>query len=234
MFDISFAEKAFPKILEVAPVTILLSIVSIIIGLILAIIVVVIREKKIPGLNQFVGILVSFIRGTPMIVQLYVVYYGLPQLLVMLKDSGFNTSLTGVPAMIIAITAYSLNAMANLSESIRAAYNSVDKGQYEAAISVGMRPSVALIKIVIPQLISNLIPNLSNIFVDLIKDTALVYNIGIVEIMAKANIISSIGFKYIETYIDALIIYVLICLLFSKLFQVVEIVVRKKVFHAVS
>ncbi len=230
LFDSNFAIQSFPKILAVAPMTIYLSIIAAIIGLILAVLIAVVRERKVPVLSPIIGIIVSFIRGTPIIVQMYVVYYGLPQLLIALQKWGISTNSSGVPAIMVAITAYSLNAASNISESIRSAYHSVDYKQYEAAISVGMTPVKAMTRIIVPQLIANLIPNFSNIFIDLIKDTALVYNIGIVEIMAKANIISSVGFKYIETYLDALIIYIIICWIFAKLFQISEVIIRRRVF----
>lgn len=231
MFDFRFAINSFPKILSVAPTTIVLSIIATLIGLILAILIVIIRERKIKVLDSIAAIYVSFIRGTPIIVQLYVVYYGLPQLLVALRGMGINTNSNGLPVILIAILAYSFNASANISESIRSAYHSVDYQQYEAAVSVGMKPTRAMTRIVVPQLITNLIPNFSNLFLDLIKDTAIVYNIGIVEIMAKANIMSSLGFKYIETYLDALIIYVFICWFFAKLFQIFEVIARKRISH---
>lgn len=145
-----------------------------------------------------------------------------------MKSWGWNTSSNGLPAIVIAFSAYGLNAMANLSESIRSAYHAVDPGQYEAAISVGMPPTRAMTQIVIPQLITNLIPNFTNIFLDIIKDTALVYNIGLVEIMGESNIISSIGFKYLETYTDALVIYIIICWISAKILQVVEIHLRHR------
>lgn len=231
MFDVDFALNSFSKILLMAPTTIYLTIVATIIGFIIAVLIVIVRERKIRVLNPIVATLVSFIRGTPIIVQMYVVYYGLPQLLLVLKGMGLNTNPNGLPAMTIAIAAYSLNASANISESIRSAYHSVDHRQYEGAVTVGMSPLRAMTRIVIPQLLTNFIPNFSNLFLDLIKDTAMVYNIGIVEIMAEANIVSSIGFKYIETYLDALLIYIVICWFFAKLFQIGEIVVRKHVYH---
>lgn len=83
-------------------------------------------------------------------------------------------------------------------------------------------------QIVVPQLITNLIPNFTNIFLDLIKDTALIYNIGLVEIMGQANIVSSLGFKYLETYTDALIIYIIICWIFAKVFQLIETRLRRR------
>ncbi len=215
MFDLNFAKDSFNQILAATPLTLIVALVATIIGLGLAILVVIAREKRISVLSQFLAILVSFIRGTPILVQLYVVYYGLPQLLILMNEWGWNTNPNGLPAIIIAFSAYGLNAMANLSESIRAAYHSVDFGQYEAALSIGMTPFRAMTQIVIPQLIINLIPNFTNIFLDLIKDTALIYNIGLVEIMGQANIVSSIGFKYLETYTDALIIYIIICWILS-------------------
>ena len=228
MFDLNFAKDSFPSILQAAPLTIVISLAATIIGLILAILVAIARERKVPFLSQVLAVLVSFIRGTPILVQLYVVYYGLPQLLVLMKGWGWNTDPNGLPAIVIALSAYGLNAMANLSESIRAAYQSVDPGQYQAALTVGMTPWRSMTQIVVPQLIANLLPNFTNILLDLIKDTALVYNIGIVEIMGQANIISSEGFKYLETYTDALVIYILICWIFGILLQLIEKQVRRR------
>ncbi len=228
MFDMNFARDSFSQILAATPLTLLITFGATIIGLLLAILVVIAREKKIPGLSQVLAVLVSFIRGTPILVQLYVVYYGLPQLLVLMKGWGWNTNPDGLPAIVIAFSAYGLNAMANLSESIRAAYHAVDPGQYEAALAVGMSPVKGITQIVIPQLTVNLIPNFTNIFLDLIKDTALVYNIGLVEIMGQANIISSIGFKYLETYTDALVIYIILCWIFARILRFIEARLRQR------
>lgn len=228
MFDYHFAIQSFPQIISAAPITLLIAVVSTLIGLALAIGIAIIREQNIKGVASVIAIFVSFIRGTPILVQLYVVYYGLPDLLSAMKSWGLNTNPTGLPVLVIAITAYSLNAAANISESIRSAYHSVDLGQYEAALAVGMSRTRAMTQIVIPQLITNLLPNLSNITLDLIKDTALVYNISIVEIMAQANIISAIGFKYLETYVDALIIYIIICWVFALLFQGIELIIKRR------
>ena len=103
-----------------------------------------------------------------------------------------------------------------------------NSGQYESAVTVGMTPFRAMKQIVVPQLIANLLPNLTNILLDLVKDTALVYNIGIVEIMGQANIISSLGFKYLETYLDALIVYIVICWVIARLFQLTEFLMRRR------
>lgn len=230
MFDLKFARESLPQIGAAVPMTLLITLVATVAGLALAILVVVIREKRppLPVVTPVVATLVSFIRGTPILVQLYVVYYGLPQLLVIMKGWGMNVSPDGLPALLIAFLAYSLNAAANLSESIRSAYHAVDPGQYEAAVAVGMTPVRAMIQIVIPQLIANLLPNLTNIVLDLVKDSALVYNIGIVEIMGEANIISALGFKYLETYLDALLGYLVICWVLARIFQLLEHLIRRR------
>lgn len=230
MFDLNFAKQSLPQIIVAAPMTLLIALVATLAGLILAILIVMARERKypIPIVTSLVATLVSFIRGTPILVQLYVVYYGLPQLLVVMKSWGWNVNTNGLPALLIAFLAYSLNAAANLSKSIRSTYHAVDSGQYEAAVTVGMTSFRAMKQIVVPQLIVNLLPNLTNILLDLVKDTALVYNIGIVEIMGQANIISSLGFKYLETYLDALIVYIVICWVIARLFQPTEFLIRRR------
>lgn len=228
--DFHFMIDSLPKLISVIPMTIYISVVSVIVGFALAAIIAIIREKKIKVLSQIFAVLVSFVRGTPILVQLYVIYYGLPQFLYYLQNQGVNVKLGSLPHLVIAISAYSLNAAANLSETIRSAYHSVDKDQYQAALSVGMTPSLSMRRIVIPQLIPNLIPNFSNFFLDLIKDTALVYNIGIIEIMAKSNIIASFGFKYLETYLDALLLYLVICFVFGKILSLTETYVTRRVF----
>lgn len=86
MFDLNFAKDSFNQILTATPLTLIVALVATIIGLGLSILVVIAREKRIPVLSQFLAILVSFIRGTPILVQLYVVYYGLPQLLVLMNE----------------------------------------------------------------------------------------------------------------------------------------------------
>ncbi len=229
--DFHFMVDSLPKLISVVPMTIYISVVSVIIGFILAALIAIVREKRVKGLSQIFAVLVSFIRGTPILVQLYVIYYGLPQFLYFLQNQGVNVKPGSLPHLVIAISAYALNAAANLSETIRSAYHSVDQDQYQAALSVGMTPSLSMRRIVIPQLIPNLIPNFSNFFLDLIKDTALVYNIGIIEIMAKSNIVASFGFKYLETYLDALFLYLVICFVFGKGLSLIETYVTKRVFR---
>ncbi len=227
--DFHFMASTFPKIVSVLPMTLYISIVATVIGFIFAVLIAVARERQIPVLAPVLGVLVSFVRGTPILVQLYVVYYGLPRLLVALDGRGGS-----LPATLIAISAYAINAAANLSETVRSAYHSIDSRQYQAALSVGMTPTRGIVRIVVPQLITNLIPNFANFFLDLLKDTSLVYNIGIIEIMGKSNILASFGFQYLEAYLDALFVYLITCWVFAKVLQLAELYAKKHVFNHVK
>lgn len=224
--DLQFMLKSLPKLIAVLPMTLYLAFIALVIGLIAAVGIVIVRELKVPFFAKLFAILVSFVRGTPILVQLYVVYYGLPRLFLLLGGHAANH----LPSILIAILAYAINAAANLSESIRSAYHSVDPRQYRAALSVGLTPRRAITRIVVPQAVINFIPNFSNVGLDLLKDTALVYNIGIIEIMGRANIVASFGFQYLETYLDALLIYLVVCWIIGKGLQLCEHALSRNVF----
>lgn len=227
MFDMHFAIRAFPEILSAAPMTLFLSVISTLIGILFAALIAFLRIKKIPVLNELSVVFVSMIRGTPILVQLFVVYYGLPEFLSYLQTKGFALSANGLPHLLIAIIAFTFNASAYLSEVFRSAYRSVDSGQMEAALSVGMNGFQALIRIIIPQALTAAIPNFSNVFIELLKDTSLAYNIEVVELMAKSNVVAALGLNYLEAYVDALIIYLVICFLFSQFFHLLELRFKK-------
>lgn len=227
-FDIQFALSVFPKILAGVPMTLFICIFSILIGLIIGLLIAICRINKIPILKNVAAVFVSFIRGTPIIVQLYVIFYGVPELLTYLHQSrGWNVSPNSISHIGIALIAFTLNASAYLSENIRSALSSVDKGQIEAAYSVGMTGFQSLRRIVIPQALVVALPNFSNVFLEVIKDTSLAFYVMVVEIMASATIQASNGYKYLESYVDASIIYFIICYIFGKLFVILENKLKK-------
>lgn len=228
--NFNFMIQSMPKLLSVLPVTIFLSLIGVIVGLIAAVPISIVREKRIPVLAQLFDLYISLFRGIPIIVQIYIVYYGLPRLLFLLNQNNPGAKGFTMPSMVIGIVAFALNSSANLSEAIRSAYHGVDKSQYDAALSVGLTRTTAFKKVVIPQLIPNFIPNFTNILLDLIKDTALVYNIGIVEIMGQANILASFSFNYLEAYLDALVIYLVVCFVFAMILSLLENKIKKHVF----
>lgn len=222
-FDIEFVLNTFPKILKAVPMTLFISIFSITLGLIIGLIIAICRNNNIPILKTISAIFVSFIRGTPIIVQLYVVFYGFPQLLTYLHQSlGWKVSSNGISPIAIALIAFTLNAAAYLSENIRSALNSVNKGQLEAAYSIGMTSFQSYRRIILPQALVSALPNFSNVFLQITKDTSLAFSVMVVEIMATSSVEAAAGYKYLEAYLDAAIIYFIVCYIFAKLFVILE------------
>jgi len=227
-FDLQFALATFPKILTGVPMTLFITLFSVSFGLYIGLLIAVCRIRQIPILKNIAAVYVSFIRGTPILIQLYIVFYGLPEFLTYLNQSqGMAISAEGLPHIIIALVAFTMNASAYLSENIRSALNSVNKGQMEAAYSVGMTTVQGLWRIVIPQALIVALPNFSNVFLEITKDTSLAFSVMIVEIMAKATVEASSGYKYLETYLDAAIIYFVVCYIFGHIFVLLEKRVKK-------
>lgn len=221
-FDFEFFLNTFPKILKAVPMTLFISIVSVTIGLFIGLFIAIFRNNKVPVLKTICAIFVSFIRGTPIIVQLYVVFYGFPQLLTYLQSLGWKVSSNGIAPTYIALIAFTLNAAAYLSENIRSALNSVNKGQLEAAYSIGMTSFQSYRRIILPQALVSALPNFSNVFLQITKDTSLAFSVMVVEIMAASSVEASAGYKYLEAYLDAAIIYFIVCYIFAKLFTALE------------
>lgn len=180
-------------------VTIPLTAVSFALGLLIALAVAVVQTAKLPGLKQLARFYVWIIRGTPMIVQLFVVYFGLPNVGIVL--SSFTS----------AVVVFSLSVGAYCSETIRAAIESVPAGQMEAGICVGMSYWQTMYRIILPQAFKTAFPPLSNSLIGLVKDTSLAYSVAIVEILATAQRIASRTYDYFWLYCEAGVIYLIFC-----------------------
>jgi len=135
---------------------------------------------------------------------------------------GWHINANNVNPYVIAIIAFSLSSAAFLSEIIRSALSSVDKGQSEASYSVGLTKFQTLRRIVIPQALIVATPNLGNIFLSLMKGTSLAYAVSVVELLGRAKIESAEGFNFMEAYVDVAIIYWIISFIFEKLFVIYE------------
>lgn len=220
MFSASFFKDSFPEVLSGVPLTIGLSVISIFVGIALGLIIAAIRIKKVFVFHVLAKIFVSFNRSVPLIVILYVLCYALPQFI-----KGFGAQIS---PNLIAVSTLGLFSGAYLSETFRSAYYSVDTGQKEAAISIGLSYAQALRRIIIPQAIRSCIPNFTSVFIDVVKGTSILYNISIFEIMGKANLVASKGYRYIESYTIALIIYLVICFIIYKLLKMTELKLGKR------
>ena len=190
--------NSIPKILLPGiTYTIPLTLLSFAIGMVIAIIVAVTRAMKIKVLSEIFRFYVWVFRGTPLLVQLFIIFYGLPGV-------GLN-----IPALPSAIIAFSLNVGAYASETIRGAIISVPKSQTEGAIACGLTSWQAIYHIVLPQAIKACIPALFNTFISLVKDTSLAANITITEMFMKTQRIVATTYEPLALYIEVALIYLL-------------------------
>lgn len=205
----------FPKVLSRLPVTLNIVLVSISIALVLGTIVAVVRIKKIPVLCQLAAIYVSFVRGTPILVQLFLVYYGIPFLIVWLVGSNITSEWN---KLIFVYIAYALNEAGFLSEHIRAAILSVPAGQTEAGYSVGLSGSQTFFRIVFPQAFRVLLPGFSAMLVGLLPATSLAYMLGVSDMMGKVKAIGTVTFHTLEGYFCAAVIFVVASFVLEQVF----------------
>jgi His/Glu/Gln/Arg/opine family amino acid ABC transporter permease subunit len=228
IFDPAFMLQSTPEILMALPVTLFLALTAAMIGLIIAFVTALARYFKVRVLSDLCKVYVSYIRGTPALVQIMLVYFGIPLILRVLNEYfGTNFNVNGVPRMVFAIIALSFNAGAYMSETIRGALLAVDVGQLEAAYSVNMSVKQALVRIVIPQAFAIALPSLANTLVSLIKETSLVFTISIIDLMARARIAGSRGYRFFEIYVVVSIVYWVLCAGAARLLGIAEKRARK-------
>lgn len=223
LFDARLVFTAIPKFLKFLPVTLELTVSALIIGWVLGLIIAMVKKNKVPFFSQLAVVFVSIMRGTPIIVQLYLSYFGIP---IALKYFNFyhgtNYNINAVPSIIFAIVALGLNQSAFDSESIRAALQSVDKGQVEAAKSLGMSNFQVLVRIIFPEAMVVAIPSLSNSMIALMKGTSLAFTCSVVEMTAEGKILAGSNYRYFEAYCSLAIIYWVLTLVIEKIFSVLE------------
>ncbi|WP_204416881.1 amino acid ABC transporter permease [Bacillus tianshenii] len=183
--------------------TIPLTLISFSIGLVIAVLTALARISSVKPLQIIAKIYVSIIRGTPLLVQLFIIFYGLPSI---------GVTIDSFPAAVIG---FSLNLGAYASEIIRAAILSTPKGQWEAAYSMGMTYPQALKRIILPQASRVSIPPLSNSFISLVKDTSLASLILVTEMFRKAQEIAATNYEFLLLYTQAAALYWIICFLLS-------------------
>jgi len=201
-----------PSLLDGAKVTISLTLVAVGAGLILALFLALGKMSKKKWLNKFCSGYIFFFRGTPLLMQLYFVYYGLPQLTPVLTINN---------RFFAAFIAFALNSAAYTAEIIRAAIQSIDKGQFEAAHALGMTYAQTMKLIIVPQSIRRLIPPVGNEFIMVLKDASLVSIIALADITKVTRSISS-STASAMVYIPAMILYLIITAVFSFIFNRLE------------
>lgn len=211
LFDVSVVCEDFWSILLYLPVTLKLSVFAMILGLAIGFVLAIIRIKRIPLLQRFVTLFISMIRGTPILVQLYVTYFGIPIFLKYYSYwTGKEVMIGNVPSIIYAIVALSLNQSALHAVTIQSALQAVNKGEIEAATSLGLTPFQRMSRIIIPEALELAIPSLGNTLIGLVKGTSLAFSCAIVEMTAQGKIVASRNYRYFEAYVALAVIYWLI------------------------
>lgn len=209
---------AFPQIIKYLPVTLKMVLIAEIFGIFLGIFIAIVRINKIPVLSQIYSVFVSFMRGTPIIVQLLVVFYGLPVFL----QGFFGIDINRWEKIYFVYIALALNESAFLAEIFRSSILSIPVGQSEASFSVGLTRYQTFTRIVLPQVIRVAMPSYGITLVNLIQSTSLAYMIGVIDLMGRAVTVGLTTRHYFECYIIVTFIYVLFSLLIKRLFQVME------------
>lgn len=205
-FDVQYMLQVFPTLIKYIPLTLGLAVVSMIFAIIIGLIMALVTKYKVPVLYQLTAVFLSFFRAIPMLALLFLIYFGLPQII---------PSLSILNAVTAAIIGLSLKNAAYLAEIFRAAINSVDEGQLEACHSIGMTKFQAMYRIVLPQAVRNAVPATGNIFIGLVKETSLAFTLGVAEIFAQGKMMASASLKYFETYLAVALIYWALTIIYS-------------------
>jgi polar amino acid transport system permease protein len=201
-----------PQLLNGARITISLTILAVSAGVVLSLFLALGKMSKFTALNKVCSAYIFFFRGTPLLMQLYFIYYALPMITPLLTINS---------RFFAAFIAFSLNSAAYCAEIIRAAIQSIDKGQFEASRALGLSYAQTMRLVIIPQSIRRLIPPVGNEFIMMLKDASLVSMIALVDITkATRNIESSTRSALV--YIPAMILYLIITAVFTYIFHRLE------------
>ena len=208
------AGQAFAPMLEaLVKFSIPITLVTFVLGLVIALLTALMRISTSRILRGIARFYISIIRGTPMIVQLFIIFYGIPELGRLLTNNSEN-QWTLAP-VIAAIIGLSLNVGAYASEIIRGGIMSIPKGQTEAAYSIGMNYRQTIQRIILPQAIRVSVPALGNTFLSLIKDTSLLGFILVAEMFRKAQEVASTTYEYLTIYLLVALMYWVVCFIIS-------------------
>ncbi|MGG1661568.1 amino acid ABC transporter permease [Brevibacillus sp. NRS-1366] len=209
--DLAQIVPYIPFILEGIKVTLLVTLLSVVLGFIWGSILALIKISKFGPLNWLAVAYTSVFRGTPLILQLTFVYFATPQI------TGYNIS-----QLEAAVLTFTLNSAAYISETIRGGILAVDKGQWEAAKALGIPYRRMMLDIILPQGVKNILPALVNETIALLKESALVSTIGLADILQNANVVKGATYRYFEPYIIAGILYYVMVMFLTWVARFVE------------
>ena len=223
MFDISLVWEYWPIVLTGLPVTLKMTAIAIVFSIFFGLIIALIKINNVPVLKQLCALYVSFMRGTPSMVLLYMTYYGLPIIVNALNARyGTDIDVNSITPFTFAVSAFIVQESAFQSEVIRAALLSVDRKETEAAKSIGMTGLQSLVRIILPQAMVVAVPSFGNSLMSLLKGTSLAFMIAVMDMMGMAKILGGRNFHYFEAYTCAALTYWAICILIGFVFKWIE------------
>jgi len=212
-FDLSFMLEAFPVLLSYLPMTLFLAVTSMVIASLMGMVLALIIRNRIFILTAAAEVYISFFRSVPTLVTLFIFYFGIPQLF-----PGISM-MNAISATIIAL---SFKNADNLAEEFRGAMNSVDKGQMEACLSVGLTRWQGFRRVVLPPTVRVAVPGMSNYLIMLIKESSLAFTVGVTEIFSQTKILASNSFRFLESYLAVALIYWAVTILLTLLQKRIE------------
>lgn len=210
IFDYELALESLPYVLTGLPYTLGIAVISTLIGTLIGFVLAVMRMSKTKPIQWLARTYISFMRGTPTLVFLFLLYFGLPFIGVQFE------------AITAAIIGFSLSSAAYIAETIRSALSSVDHGQWEAAYALGLKKGFIMRKIIVPQAARIAVPPMGNVMLDIIKGTSLAAMITVPEMFQNAKIVGGREFDYMTMYILVAVVYWGICSLFAALQDYLE------------
>lgn len=221
--DLDYIAKTFLETLKGVPTTLIIMIVAMVLSFGPALFLALGQIYKVKGVRTFSLVYLAFIRATPPILLILFFYSLFPSLLnQFLKSIGSDVDIFKLNPIYCAFIIYSLMTTGSLSEILRSAILTVDKGQLEAAQAIGLTTSQAYVSIVFPQALQSALPNLANLVINIVKGTSLVFVMTIKDITAIARVEASYGYQYFESYFVIFLQYILICGLIQWGFSILE------------
>ena len=212
-FDVKFFFSIIPKLILKIPYTLWLGCIAFAIAFVLGLILEICYTSKNVIIRKIAVLYISYFRSTPYITQLFIFYFGLPQIIPAMRN------VVGATALVITIA---MNSAAFIAEVIRGGLLAVDRGQREAALSIGLSPINVYKEIILPQAFVAAFPSLGNSFIMMIKNTAIGFTIGVVDILAQAKILAASSLNFFEAYISVGVVYWIILVLIDKLLKYIE------------
>ena len=221
--DLDYIVKTFLETLKGVPTTLIIMIVAMVLSFAPALFLPLGQIYKVKGVRTFSLVYLAFIRATPPILLILFFYSLFPSLLnQFLKSIGSDVDIFKLNPIYYAFIIYSLMTTGSLSEILRSAILTVDKGQLEAAQVIGLTTSQSYVRIVFPQAVRSALPNLANLVINIVKGTSLVFVMTIKDITAIARVEASYGYQYFESYFVIFLQYILICGLIQWGFSILE------------